>query len=66
MEELSHESKVELATEALEAYRQAETKADVEAVFMKYGRGGIGYRRLCRMFFSGVTPERCIKTGKSE
>lgn len=45
---------------------RVETKAEVEEIFIKYGRDGIGYRPLCRLFFSHMSPEKAIRAYKRE
>ena len=47
---LPREEALRIANKALNEYQLAETKADIEEIFIKYGRHGIGYRPLCRMF----------------
>ncbi|MHA1882237.1 MAG: sigma factor-like helix-turn-helix DNA-binding protein [Candidatus Thorarchaeota archaeon] len=64
--EMTYEKALGIAKEALEAYKKAKTRADVEEVFIKYGRGGIGYRPLCRMFFSHRPPESVVQVYKKE
>jgi len=60
-EQITYEQALEIANKALERYQRAETKAEVEEIFIKYGRDGIGYRPLCRMFFSHMSPEKAIR-----
>ena len=62
--QLTYEQALEIANKALERYQRAETKAEVEEIFTKYGRDGIGYRPLCRMFFSHMSPEKAIRAYK--
>jgi len=65
-EQMSYERALEIAREAIEAYKQAKSKEDVETIFIKYGRNGIGYRPLCRMIFSQRPPEVAVKAYKKE
>jgi len=60
-EQITYEDALEIAHKALLRYKQAETKAEVHEIFIKYGRDGIGYRPLCRMFFSNMSPEKALK-----
>ena len=62
--QMTYEQALEIANKALERYQRAETKAEVEEIFIKYGRDGIGYRPLCRMFFSHMSPEKAIRAYK--
>ena len=64
--QMTYEQALEIANKALERYQRAETKAEVEEIFIKYGRDGIGYRPLCRMFFSHMSPEKAIRAYKRE
>jgi len=64
-QEISYDQALKIAYEALERYQQAQTKSEVEEIFIKYGRHGIGYRKLCKMFFSGVLPEKAVKAYKN-
>lgn len=64
--QLTFEQALQIATKALEAYRRAEPKAEVEEIFIKYGRDGIGYCPLCRMFFSHMSPENAVRAYKRE
>lgn len=64
--QMSYEQALEIANKALERYQRAETKAEVEEIFIKYGRDGIGYRPLCRLFFSHMSPEKAIRAYKRE
>jgi len=43
---MSFEKALQLAKESLEAYKQAKTKADMDEIFIKFGRNGIGYRHV--------------------
>ena len=65
-EELTREEALRIANKALDEYQLAETKEDIEEIFIKYGRHGIGYKSLCRMFFSHISPERAVKAYKRE
>lgn len=65
-EQMTYEEALEIANKALLRYKQAETKAEVEEIFVKYGRDGVGYRPLCRMFFSNMSPEKALKAYKKE
>lgn len=65
-EQISFERALQIANGALEAYKQAKTKQDVEDIFIKYGRNGIGYRPLCRMLFSKRPPEVAVRAYKEE
>lgn len=65
-EQLTYEQALETANKALVRYKQSETKGEVEEIFMKYGRDGVGYRPLCRMFFSNMSPEKALKAYKKE
>lgn len=62
--QMTYEQGPEIAKKALERYQRAETKAEVEQIFIKYGRDGTGYRPLCRMFFSHMSPEKAIRAYK--
>ena len=62
---MTYEQALHIANKALEEYQLAETKAEVEEIFIQYGRGGIGYRPLCRMFFSNLPPEKVLKAYKT-
>ena len=64
--QMTYEQALEIANKALERYQRAETKAEIDEIFMKYGRDGIGYRPLCRMFFSHMSPEKAIRAYKRE
>ena len=64
--EISYEDALKIAYEALEKYNNAGTKQEIHDIFIKYGRNGIGYRKLCRMFFSGMKPEKAVKAYKRE
>jgi hypothetical protein len=64
--QMTYEQALEIANKALERYQRAETKAEVEEIFIKYGRDGIGYRPLCRLFFSHMSPEKAIRAYKRE
>jgi len=64
--QMTYEQALEIANKALERYQRAETKAEVDEIFIKYGRDGIGYRPLCRMFFSHMSPEKAIRAYKRE
>ena len=65
-EQLTYEQALDIANKALGRYLQAETKAEVEEIFIKYGRDGIGYRPLCRIFFSHMSPEKAVRIYKRE
>lgn len=65
-EQMTYEQAQEIAKKALIRYQQAETKAEVEEIFIKYGRDGVGYRPLCRMFFSHMSLEKALKAYKRE
>lgn len=43
---MTYDKALQIANEALEAYKKAEMKAEVEEIFIRYGRKGIGYRPL--------------------
>jgi len=64
--QMTYEQALEIANKALERYQRAETKAEIDEIFIKYGRDGIGYRPLCRMFFSHMSPEKAIRAYKRE
>ena len=64
--QMTYEQALEIANKALERYQRTETKAEVDEIFIKYGRDGIGYRPLCRMFFSHMSPEKAIRAYKRE
>jgi len=66
VDEMTYDRKLEIATQALEAYKKAGTKQEVEEIFIKYGRSGIGYRSLCKMFFSQKPPEDVVQAHKNE
>ncbi len=63
---ISYEEAIEIAKKAMQRYQQAETKGEVEDIFIKYGREGIGYRKLCRLFFSHMPVEKVLKAYKRE
>lgn len=65
-EPMTYDRALQIANEALEAYKKAETKAEVEEIFIRYGRQGIGYRPLCRIFFSQMPPENAVKAYKGK
>jgi len=65
-DQLTFEQALDIANKALLRYQQAETKAELEEIFTKYGRHGIGYRPLCRIFFSHMAPEKAVKAYKEE
>ena len=64
--QMTYEQALEIANKALEIYQRVETKAEVDEIFIKYGRDGIGYRPLCRLFFSHMSPEKAIRAYKRE
>jgi len=64
--QMTYERALQIANEALEAYKEAKTKTEVEEIFIKYGRKGIGYRPLCRIFFSQMAPELAVRVYKKE
>jgi peptide methionine sulfoxide reductase MsrA len=64
--QLTFEEALDIAKKALLRYQQAETKGEVEEIFIKYGRDAVGYRPLCRMFFSNMSPEKALKAYKKE
>lgn len=63
--QMTYEQGPEIAKKALERYQRAETKAEVEEIFIKYGRDGTGYRPLCRMVFSNLPPQKVLKVYKT-
>lgn len=63
-EQLTREEALRIANKALNEYQLAETKAEIEEIFIKYGRHGIGYKPLCRMFFSNMQPEKAVRAYK--
>jgi hypothetical protein len=65
-EQMSYEQALEIAAKAMTRYREAETKGEIEEIFAKYGRNGIGYRPLCRMLFSNMSPEKALRAYKRE
>lgn len=66
IEPMSFERALQIAKEALETYKQAKTKADMDEIFIKFGRNGIGYRPLCKMFYAQKPPEIAVKAYKKE
>jgi hypothetical protein len=52
---------LQIASRAQNAYNRAETKAEVEDIFLRYGKNGVGYRPLCRILFSHIAPETALK-----
>ena len=66
VQRMTYVQALEIANKALVRYQQAETKVQVEEIFMKYGRDGIGYRPLCRIFFSHMSPENAVRAYKRE
>jgi len=64
--QITYEEAIEIANKALLRYREAETKAEVEEIFLRYGRDGVGYRPLCRMFFSNMSPQKALAAYKTE
>lgn len=65
-EQLTREEAFRIANKALDEYQLAATKEDIEEIFIKYGKQGIGYKPLCRMFFSRMSPEKAVKAYKKE
>jgi len=59
--QLNFDEAVQIATRALESYQRVETKAEVEEIFIRYGKNGIGYRPLCRILFSHMAIERAVR-----
>jgi len=57
---MTYEEALNIAQKALERYQRAETKGEVEDIFLQYGRDGIGYRPLCRIFFSKLSMEKAL------
>lgn len=60
-EPITREEALRIASVALNEYQLAETKEEIETIFIRYGRQGIGYAPLCRMFFSNMPPERAVR-----
>lgn len=58
----SYEEALEIARRAQQAYQAVETKAEVEDIFLRYGKNGIGYRALCRVLFSKMAPETAVRS----
>ena len=65
-EPITREEGLRIANKALNEYQLAESKAEIEEIFVKYGRNGIGYKALCRMFFSNMPPDRAVRIKDSE
>jgi hypothetical protein len=63
---MSREEALKIAQRALEAYKRVETKAEVEEIFIRYGREGIGYKPLCRMFYSHMPPSNAVRIRDQE
>jgi len=63
-EPITYEEASNIAQKALERYQRAETKGEVEDIFIQYGRDGIGYRPLCRIFFSKMPIEKALAAYK--
>ena len=58
---LSYDDAFKIAQRALEQYERAETKGEVEDIFIRYGRGGIGWKPLCRICFSKWPLKKALK-----
>ncbi len=63
---MTYEEALKIAEKAFERYQRAETKGEVEDIFIQYGRGGIGYRPLCRIFFSKMPMEKALAAYKKQ
>ena len=64
-EPITYEEAVNIARKAIERYQRAETKGEVEDIFLQYGKDGIGYRPLCRIFFSKMAIEKALRAFKN-
>ena len=62
MPQLTIQESLKLAKEAVEAYQRSETRSEVEEVMVRYGRNGIGYRKLCRILFSKMPIEKALRS----
>ena len=60
-QQLTRDEALRIARKALDEYQLAATKEEIEEIFLKYGREGIGYKPLCRMFFSAMRPENAVR-----
>ncbi|MCK4785041.1 MAG: hypothetical protein KAV87_14920 [Desulfobacteraceae bacterium] len=65
-EQMPYEQALEIAQKAKQRYEQAETKGEIEEIFIKYGREGVGYKPLCRMFFSHMPLEKALRAYRRE
>ena len=65
-EQITREEALRIAARALNEYQLAESKEEIEAIFIMYGRQGIGYTPLCRMFFSNMPPEKAVRIKNNE
>ncbi|MFC2004297.1 hypothetical protein ACFLUK_02000 [Chloroflexota bacterium] len=65
-EPITREEALRIAVKALNEYQLAESKEEIEAIFIRYGREAIGYTPLCRMFFSNQPPERAVRIRNSD
>jgi len=63
---MTFEEAAEVARRALEAYQRSETRAEVEDIFVRYGKNGIGYRALCRIIFSHMAVDKALRGYKSQ
>jgi len=61
---ITYKEALNIAQKALERYQRAETKGEVEDIFLQYGRDGIGYRPLCRLFFTKMSLEKALRSYK--
>ena len=62
---ITYQEALNIAQKALERYQRAETKGEVEDIFLQYGRDGIGYRPLCRLFFTKMSLEKSLRSYKN-
>ena len=58
---LTYDEAEKIARQALEDYKKAQTREEVEKLMIKYGRDGIGWKPLCRILFSRMPLERALK-----
>ena len=63
METMTKDEALKRAKAALNEWeaKSPEFRAEVAEFFKRHGQQGIGWRPLCRMLFSGKTPEEAVK-----
>jgi hypothetical protein len=70
-DKMTYNEACKLAKQLLEEYGKAQTKKEVEDLFLAYsfvGRGsrGFGYRALCRLLFMKMSIERAMQGYKEK